>query len=131
MGAQTEETRWHQGTLSRQEQLGKNFGKQSDAPQACGVADGLCGPVPHQDVTYLPGYDSYPNLDEEMVARAHVVDAMSNFKMTQVASNRIYLYYQCDTFRIYTVLVYWNRSKIFMDMDAYVYMKQKKSIQDD
>ena len=43
---------------------------------------------------------------------------------------RIYLDYQCDTFKIHSALVYQISSKMFIDMDAYVYMTQRKSMQD-
>ena len=82
----------------------------------------------HVKVTHiLPGYLAYPNLDKEMIARAPIVDAKSNLKMTQDSLDRAYVSWQCNTFKVVKALVYHILSKIFMDMDAYVYMRQRKS----
>ena len=58
------------------------------------------------------------------------MDAESNLKLTQECLDKAFLSYQCDTFKIANVLVYHFLSRVFMDMDAGVYMKQRKSVQD-
>ena len=65
-----------------------------------------------------------------MIARAPIVDSKSNLKMNQEALNKVYLHYQCDTFKIDNALVYQILLKMLMEMDIYVYMKQRKSTQD-
>ena len=50
--------------------------------------------------------------------------------MTQKTLDRAYLSYQVDTFKIDNALVYQIPSKMFTDMDAYVYMKQRKAMED-
>ena len=65
-----------------------------------------------------------------MITRAPIVNAKSNLKMTQEYLDRVYLQNQCNTFRINNVLVYQILWKVFMDMDSYVSMKQRKSMQD-
>ena len=65
-----------------------------------------------------------------MITRAPIVDSKSNFKMTQEILNRAYLSYQVDTFKIDNALVYQILSKVSTDMDTYVYVKQRKGIQD-
>ena len=61
-----------------------------------------------------------------MIARAHIVNKKLNFKLTQVRLDRAYQDHVCDTFKI-NAFMYLILLKIFMDMDAYVYVKQKKS----
>ena len=78
----------------------------------------------------MPGYGAYLNLDEEMIARSSIIDAKSNLKMTQEMLDRAYLSHQVDTFKIYNALVYQILSKVFTDMDAYVYVKQRKWTKD-
>ena len=85
----------------------------------------------HIKVAYIfPGHDAYLNLDEEMIVRALIVDRESNLKLTQNVLYRAYLNYQCDTFKVNNAIMYQTIYKIFMDMDAYVYMKQNKTLQD-
>ena len=67
----------------------------------------------------LPGYSAYLNVDEEMIARAPIIDSMSNLKLTQEYLDRVYLSYQCNKFKIDNTLVYQILSTDFMDMDAY------------
>ena len=77
-----------------------------------------------------PGYSAYLNLDEEMIAKAPIVDAKLNLKQTQECLDRAHVSWECDTFKINNTLVYHMLSKVFMDMDAYDYVKQRKSMQD-
>ena len=49
-----------------------------------------------------------------------------NLKLTQECLDTVYLSEQCDAFKI-NALAYWILSKIVMDTDAYVYVKQEKS----
>ena len=78
----------------------------------------------------MPGYLAFLNVDKEIIARIPIVDVKSNLKMTQKCLDRVYLSYKCDTFKIDNSLVYQILLKVFMDMDAYVYVKQRKSKQD-
>ena len=50
--------------------------------------------------------------------------------MTQECLDSINLSKKGDTFKIDNALLYLILSKIFMDMDAYVHMKQRKNAQD-
>ena len=78
----------------------------------------------HMKVVHIsPGYGTYLNLDQEMIARASIVDSKMNLKINQESLYRVYLDYQCDTFKINNALVYQIVLKVFMDMDSYVYMK--------
>ena len=54
----------------------------------------------------LPVYLTYLNLDDEMTARALIVNAKLNLKLTQICLNRAYLSYKCDTFKINNALMY-------------------------
>ena len=72
------------------------------------------------------GYITFLNLDKVMIVRAPIVDAKSNLKMTQDL-DRVYVNGLCDTFKIYNALVYHILLKIFIDMDANVYMKERKN----
>ena len=85
----------------------------------------------HVKVAHIsPGYNAYLNLDEEMIARAPIVDTWSNLNMNQESLDNVYLHYQCDAFKINNALAYQILSKVFTDTVAYVYVKQKKSTQD-
>ena len=64
-----------------------------------------------------------------MIARSSIVDAKSNLKITQESLDRLYLNHQCGTFKIDNALVYQILSKLFTDKVAYVYVKQKKSVE--
>ena len=44
--------------------------------------------------------------------------------------DRVYLGNKCDTFKIDNAMVYQILSKMFTDMDAFVYVKQRKALQD-
>ena len=69
------------------------------------------------------------NLDKKMIARASIVDSRMNLKLSQESLDRVYLDHQCGTFKIKNALVYQILSKMFMDMGAYIYVKQRKSMQ--
>ena len=75
-----------------------------------------------------PESDTHLNLDEEIIARVCIVDARSTLKMAQHGLHN-YVDWQCDAFNIDNTLVYHNILKIFMDMDAFVYLKQRTSTQ--
>ena len=77
-----------------------------------------------------PGSATYLNLDKEMITRASIIDARLNLRMTQDMLDREYLSYQCNTFKIDNALMYHIFSKMFTDMDAYIYMKQRRGMQD-
>ena len=79
----------------------------------------------HIKVAHIfPRNDAFLNLDEEMIAKAPIGDAKLNFKMTQDSLDRVYLEYQCDTFKIDNALVNQIRLMVFMDTDAHVNVKQ-------
>ena len=77
----------------------------------------------------LPGYGAYLNLDEEIITRASIVDSRLNLKLNQESLDRAYLEPQCNKFKINNALMYHILSKMSMDMDTYIYMKQKKETQ--
>ena len=84
----------------------------------------------HVKVIHIPpGCDAYLNLDIKMIAKASIAYEKMYFKLTQEALDRVYPDYQHDTFNINNAFLYQTLSKI-MDMDAHVYTKQKKSMQD-
>ena len=78
----------------------------------------------------LPGYGVYLNLDEEIIARAPIVDFRLNLKLNQETLDRAYLDHQCDTFKIDNALVFQILYKTFTDMDANIYAKQRKGMQE-
>ena len=65
-----------------------------------------------------------------MIAKAPIVDAKSNLMMIQDCLYETHFSWKCDTFKIDNVSVHHVLSKIFMDMDACVQVKQRKSMQD-
>ena len=75
-----------------------------------------------------PGYSTCLNLDKEMIAKTTIVDTRSNFKMTQETLDRAYLNYQVNSFKIDNALVHQILSKVFTDMDVYVYVKERKGL---
>ena len=77
-----------------------------------------------------PEYVTYLNLDGEMLARPPIVGTKSSLKKTQDGIDRAYVDWQCDTFMIDNVLMHHILLKIFTDMDAYIYVKQRKSTND-
>ena len=66
-----------------------------------------------------------------MISRAPIVDAKSNLKMTQECLDKAYLSYQFDTFKIDSSFMHQILSNIFTDIHTCVYIKQRKSTQDD
>ena len=80
-------------------------------------------------VHFSPGCGAYPNIDEEMIT-APIVEESLNLKMTEETLHRAYLSHQIDTFKIDNAMVYKILSKDFTDIDAYIYMKQRKAMQD-
>ena len=84
----------------------------------------------HVKVAHIsPGYGTYLNVDKEMIARAPIIEGQWNLKMNEESLVRVYLDYRCD-FKINNTLVYQIFSKLFTDMGSYVYVKQRKSMQD-
>ena len=80
----------------------------------------------HVKVAHIsPGYGAYLNLEKEMIARAPIIDAKSSLKMTQETLDKAYLNYQVDAFKIDNAMVCEILSKVFTNMDAYVFMKQR------
>ena len=61
-----------------------------------------------------------------MITRAPIIDSKMNLNLNQETLDRVYHDYQCGTFKIYNALVYHILLKVFTDMDAYVYVKQRK-----
>ena len=56
-----------------------------------------------------------------------IVKEISNSKFCEVSLNQVYFLQKVGTLKIDNDLVYKILSKIFMDMDAYVNVKQRKS----
>ena len=65
-----------------------------------------------------------------MIARAPIVDAKWNIKQTQDCLDKACVGWQRDTFKIDNDLVHHILSQIFMDVEAYVKLKQRKGMQD-
>ena len=83
----------------------------------------------HIKVTHIPaGHNAYLNLNEEIIAIAPIVKGKSNVKLTQDVFDKAYPDCQCDVFKIDNALVYRILSKAFIGMNAYIYMKQKRSM---
>ena len=72
-------------------------------------------------------YNAYWNLHKEMIARDLTDDAGSNLQRNKDWLNKKYLYYQCDSFKINNASVYNILSRVFTDLDVFVYKKQRKS----
>ena len=63
----------------------------------------------HDKVAHIPPrHDAYLNLGEEMIAKAPIVDAKFNFKMTQDILDKVDPDNHCDTFKINNALLYQN-----------------------
>ena len=60
---------------------------------------------------------------------APIIDAKSNLKMAQESLDRAYLSYHVNTIKMNNALVCQILSKVFTNMDAYVYLKQRKATQ--
>ena len=65
-----------------------------------------------------------------MITRASIVNSMTNLRLSKESLDRVYLDYQCGTFKVDNALVYQILLKMFTDMDTYVYMKRRKGTQD-
>ena len=65
-----------------------------------------------------------------MIARAPILDTWSNLRLNQNSLDRIYIDHQTDTFKVDNTMVYQIFSKIFIDMDEFVYVKQRRAMQD-
>ena len=84
----------------------------------------------HVKVAHIaPGYGTYLNLDKEMIARAPIDVKKLNLKMTQDSLDRAYLSHQCEKFKVDNILVYQTLLKAIIDTNAYVYTKQRRSMQ--
>ena len=80
----------------------------------------------HIKVALIPPVNgAYLNLDEEIIARAPIFDSKKNLKLNQESLDKAYLDHQCNTFKTNGALVYQILSKVFMDTNAYIYMKQR------
>ena len=78
----------------------------------------------HVKVAHIPpGSDAYLNLDEKIITRVPIVNASSNLRLNQISLNRVYVDHKTDTFKIDNAIVYQIFSKVFTDMDAFVYVK--------
>ena len=73
----------------------------------------------------LSGYGTNLNLDEEMIARAPVVKAKLNLRLTQECLDRVHLC-EHDRFKIDNASMYHILSKLLMDTSAYISVKQRK-----
>ena len=76
------------------------------------------------------GSGTYLKLVEEMIARAPIVDASLNLKMNQNSLDWVYADHQTDTFKVDNEMVYQIFSKMFTDMDALVYVKERSGMKD-
>ena len=82
-------------------------------------------------MAHIPsGSGTYLNLDEEMITRGPIIETKLNLRLNHDSLDRIYRDYQTDTFKVYSALQYQILSKMFMDRDVFVYVKQKRSMQD-
>ena len=86
----------------------------------------------HIKVANIPlGSGAYLNLDTEMIIRATIVDASSKLNLSQDSINRVYLDHHANTFKVdNNTIVDLILSNMFTDMDAFVYMKQRRCMQD-
>ena len=62
-----------------------------------------------------------------MIVRTPIVDAGSKPQKNQDWLDKKHVDHQCDTFKIDNAMMYCILSKVFMDLDAYVAVKQRKS----
>ena len=85
----------------------------------------------HVKVAHIPpGTGTYLNLDEEMISRAPIIDASLNLRLNQDSLDRVYVDHQATTFNADNAMMYQILSKMFTDMDAFVYVKQRRAMQD-
>ena len=86
----------------------------------------------HIKVAHIPpGSGAYLNFDEEVIARASIVDTRSNLRLKQDSLDRVYIEHQTDSFKVDNAVVYQRFSRMITDTDAYVYVKQRRGTQDD
>ena len=85
----------------------------------------------HVKVPHFPSESyKYLNFDVEMISRAPIVNKMLNSRHSEVRLDKFYYLYEVGTFKINNMLVCQIFCKIFMDTDAYVYVKQRRDLQD-
>ena len=65
----------------------------------------LCSQKLHQVAYISTGYSTYLNLDEQMIARAPLIDMKLNLKMIQEGLDRAYFSWQCSTFKVNNAFV--------------------------
>ena len=65
-----------------------------------------------------------------MITRAPIINTRTNLKLNQESLDRVYLDHQVDTFKVDDDMVYQILSKTFTDTNTYVYVKQRKAMQD-
>ena len=78
---------------------------------------------PNESVKYL-------NFDGEVITRAPIVNKILNSRHSEVSLDKFYYLYEVHIFKIDNALVSQILFKIFIEMDAFVYMKQRKDSQD-
>ena len=77
-----------------------------------------------------PGSGAYLNLNKEMITRVPIIDTRLNLRLNQDSLDKVYVDHQTDTFKVDNAMVYQSLSKMFTDMDAFVYVKQRRDTQD-
>ena len=77
-----------------------------------------------------PGSGTYLNLDKEMITRAPIINTRLDLRLNQGSLDRVYGDHQTDTFKVDNAMVYQMFSKMFTDTDAFVYVKQRRVMQD-
>ena len=77
----------------------------------------------HVQVAHIfPGSGTYLNFDKKLISRTTNIDASSKLRLSQDTLDKAILN-QGDAFKIDDVMVYQMISKMFTDMDAFVYIK--------
>ena len=61
-----------------------------------------------------------------MIARTPIVNTRSNLRLNQDSLDRVYGDHQTDTFKVYIAIMY----QMFSNMDTFVYVKQRRGMQD-
>ena len=77
-----------------------------------------------------PESAAYLNLNKEMIGRALIVNTRSNLRLNQDSLDKIYANRQTDTFKVENAMVYKMFSKMFTDINVFVYLKQRRGMQD-
>ena len=65
-----------------------------------------------------------------MIGRVPIVDTWSNLRLNQKSLHKVSLDHQADKFKIDNAMVYQILSKVFTDKVTYVYVKERKAMQD-